>query len=206
LPWPARSAARTRASLTAPRKTLSNADRHCSSVVLEIVPGGVPPALISAPSRREKRSRAASISRPGVAGSALSAATQVTSPLAAAFRARRPAAVAAVVSVGELSTTRAPSAMRASAAANPRPRLPPVTRYTLLCSPRSMPQIPSADNAEPTIPQIPSADSAEPTIRRTPVSWPGQAIVPGRAWRAREPGRSPTGACRVVARLARAGS
>src|SRR5713101_8456181 len=63
---PLRSAARTRASRTAPRKTLSNADRQASSVVVATVPAGDPPTLISAPSRRPKRFRAAAISRPRV--------------------------------------------------------------------------------------------------------------------------------------------
>src|SRR4051812_27813905 len=49
------------------------------------VPAGVPPALISAPSTRPKRSLAAAISRPGVAGSLLSAATQLAVPAVAAF-------------------------------------------------------------------------------------------------------------------------
>src|SRR6266545_4945888 len=52
----------------------------------------VPPTLISAPSRRPKRSLAAAISRPGVAGSALSAATQMAVSAAASFGARRAAA------------------------------------------------------------------------------------------------------------------
>jgi hypothetical protein len=73
--WP-----RSRAGRTAPRKTLSNAVRHASSGVVAMVPGGVPPTLISAPSRRPKRSSAAAISRAGVAASALSAATQATRP------------------------------------------------------------------------------------------------------------------------------
>ena len=60
-----RSAARIRASRTAPRKTLSNADRHCSSVVVATVPDGDPPTLISAPSNRPNRSLAAAISLPG---------------------------------------------------------------------------------------------------------------------------------------------
>ena len=126
-PVPPSSAARTRASRMAPRKTLSNADRHASSVVVATVPGGDPPTLISAPSRRPKRSRAAATSRPGVAGSALSATIQAATP-AAASGARRATADAAVASCGALSSTRAPSATSACAAANPRPRLPPVTR------------------------------------------------------------------------------
>jgi hypothetical protein len=64
-PAPPRSAARIRASRTAPRNTLSNADRHASSVVVATVPDGDPPTLISAPSRRPNRSLAAAISRPG---------------------------------------------------------------------------------------------------------------------------------------------
>jgi hypothetical protein len=106
--------------------------------VSETVPGGVPPVLISAPSRPEKRLRAAAISRLGVSGSLLSAATQVTALVRAASSPSLAAAAAAVASRGELSTIRAPSATSASAAANPRPRLPPVTRYTLSRSPRSM--------------------------------------------------------------------
>ena len=107
-------------------------------MVPETVLTGVPPALISAPSSREKRCRAAAISRSGVPGSPLSAATQVTASVRAAFSARRAAAAEAVASRGELITIRAPSATSASAVANPRPRLPPVTRYTLSRSPRSM--------------------------------------------------------------------
>jgi hypothetical protein len=92
------------------------------------VPAGVPPTLISAPSRRPKRSLAAAISRPGVAGSALSATTQAAVSAAAPCCVRRVAAAAAVAWWGALSTTRAPSVTSAWAAANPRPRLPPVTR------------------------------------------------------------------------------
>jgi hypothetical protein len=134
---PARPDARTRASRTAPRKTVSNADRHASSAVAATVPPGDPPTLISAPSRRPKRSLAAVISWPGAAGSALSATAQATAPGAASC-VRRAAAAAAVVSCGALSSTRAPSATSAWAAANPRPRLPPVTRYTLSRNPRSI--------------------------------------------------------------------
>ena len=61
----------------------SNADRHASSAVVATVPGGDPPTLISAPSRRPKRSLAAAISRSGVAGSALSATTQARASAAA---------------------------------------------------------------------------------------------------------------------------
>ena len=43
-----------------------------------------------------------------------------------------------VDSLGPLRSTRAPSATSTWAAANPRPRLPPVTRYTRSCKPRSM--------------------------------------------------------------------
>jgi hypothetical protein len=50
-------------------------------------PGEDPPTLISAPSRRPKRSRAAAMSRPGVSGSALSATIQAALSAAAfAFR------------------------------------------------------------------------------------------------------------------------
>ena len=78
LPAPLRSAVSTRASRTAPRNTLSNAVRQASSSVVAIVPGGDPPTLISAPSKRPNRSRAAAISRAGVSGSALSATAQAT--------------------------------------------------------------------------------------------------------------------------------
>ena len=84
-----------------------NADRHASSVVVATVPAGVPPTLISLPSGRPRRSLAAAISRPGVAGSLLSAATQLAVPAVAAFCARRAAAAEAVASWGPLSTTRA---------------------------------------------------------------------------------------------------
>ena len=128
-PSEARSAASTRASRTAPRNTLSNADRQASSPVSATVPPGDPPTLISAPSRRPNRSRAAVISSPGAAGSALSTTAQATAPDPASG-VRRAAAAAAVLWCGALSSTRAPSATRARPAANPRPRLPPVTRYT----------------------------------------------------------------------------
>jgi hypothetical protein len=58
----------------------------------------------------------------------LSAMTHAAGSAAAAFCARRATADEAVPSCGALSTTRAPSATSACAAANPRPRLPPVTR------------------------------------------------------------------------------
>jgi hypothetical protein len=70
---PARQAARARASRTAPRKTLSNADRHASSLLSAMVPPGDPPTLIS---------------WPGAAGSALSATAQVASPGAASWARR----------------------------------------------------------------------------------------------------------------------
>ena len=92
---PLRSAARTRASRTAPRKTLSNVDRHASSPAVAMVPAGGPPTLISAPSRRPKRSRAALISWPGAAGLALSATIQAAVPDAASWPMR--AAFAAMI-------------------------------------------------------------------------------------------------------------
>ena len=131
------AAASVRASRTAPRKTLSNADRHASSVVVAMVPGGDPPTLMSAPSTPPNRSLATAISRSGVPGSALSATTQATASGDAESCVRRAVADDAVASCGALSTTRAPSATSTSAAANPRPRLPPVTMYTLSRSPRS---------------------------------------------------------------------
>ena len=48
------SAARTCPRRTAPRKTLSKAARHASSVVLATLPVGVPPTLTSAPSMRPR--------------------------------------------------------------------------------------------------------------------------------------------------------
>jgi hypothetical protein len=103
---PPRSTASTRASRTAPRKTLSNADRHASSSVSATVPPGDPPTLINAPSRRPKRSRAAVISWLGAAESALSAMAQAAAPGVASC-VRRAAAAAAVLSWGALGSTRA---------------------------------------------------------------------------------------------------
>jgi hypothetical protein len=71
--------------------------------------------------------------------------------------------------LGELSTIRAPSAMSASAAANPRPRLPPVTTYTLSRSPRSM---------QPRA----RREGVNPKIRRCQVPLRGQAV--DRTWMA----------------------
>ena len=106
------AAASARLSRTAPRKTLPNAACQASSGVSAAVPPGGPPTLISAPSSRPNSSRAALISRPGVAGSALSAATPTARP-----GPRAPAARAVAAASRPLTTTRAPSATRASAAA-----------------------------------------------------------------------------------------
>ena len=117
------AAASARLSRTAPRKTLPNAACQASSGVSAAVPPGGPPTLISAPSRRPNSARAAPISWSGVAGSALSAAIPTARP-----RPRTPAARVAAAPSRPLTTTRAPSATRASAVAYPSPRLPPVTR------------------------------------------------------------------------------
>ena len=50
------SPARTRARRTAPRKTASNAEDHCSSVIPRTPPRGGPPTLTRAPSSRPQRS------------------------------------------------------------------------------------------------------------------------------------------------------
>ena len=106
------SAASARLSRTAPRKMLLKAACQASSETSVADPGGGPPTLISAPSRRVNSSRAAAISRPGVAGSALSAATPTARPGPSAC-----AAPAAAPASRPLTTTRAPSATSASAAA-----------------------------------------------------------------------------------------
>ena len=112
-------------SRTAPRKTDSNADRHCSSVIALGGPGGGPPTLTSAPSSRPHRSVAAATSCSAVAGSALSAMTGSTQSSAMA---RRDAAVSSSRGPSRpVMTTCAPSATSASAVARPRPRDPPVT-------------------------------------------------------------------------------
>src|SRR5262249_1854952 len=111
-PPPASSPARTRPSLAAPRKTLSNADRQASSPVVIAVLWGGPPTLISAPSRRPNDSRAAATRRSGAPGSALPAATQAARP------APSPSAAAAAAAAPRAPpTAREPPAPRPRAAA-----------------------------------------------------------------------------------------
>ena len=116
---------------TAPRKTLSKALRHCSSDSPTAGPGGGPPTLMSAPSRRPYACSAASTSRWGASGSAASATTPV--------QPSRSAAAATACGSRADSTTCAPSCTSTSAVASPRPRDPPVTRNALPASPRSIP-------------------------------------------------------------------
>src|SRR5690349_7144924 len=132
-PSPSASPA-SRASRTAPRNTLSNAARQASSPTSMTAPPGGPPTLISTPSRRPKASREAASSRAAASGSPLSAVIPTAWP-----GPPRPAAASATAEASRaLSTTRAPSAASAWAVASPRPRLPPVIRYTRSRKPRSI--------------------------------------------------------------------
>src|SRR5215470_10883636 len=128
------SAPASRASRTAPRNTLSNAARQASSPTASVPPPGGPPTLISTPSRRPKASRDAASSRAAASGSPLSAVRPTAWP-----GPPRPAAASERAEASRaLSTTRAPSAASAWAVASPRPRLPPVIRYTRSRRPRSI--------------------------------------------------------------------
>ena len=99
-----------------------------------VPPPGGPPTLISTPSRRPKASRDAASSRAAASGSALSAVIPTAWP-----GPPRPAAASATAAASRaLSTTFAPSAASAWAVASPRPRLPPVIRYTRSRRPRSI--------------------------------------------------------------------
>ena len=119
-PAPARRTPRGRCGPprgTPSRTTSTSPRRTCSTPC----PSGGPPTEIRAPSSRPNASRAASMSRAGVAGSALSASTvTAASPSAAAASARESALRPEI-------TTFAPSATSTSAVARPRPRAPPVT-------------------------------------------------------------------------------
>ena len=101
---------------------VSNAVRHCSSVISETGPGGGPPTEINPPSRRPNAETANSTSRSGVAGSARSA----TTPTARSAPPSRSVAAFTRAWSREESTTRAPSATSASAVAYPSSREAPV--------------------------------------------------------------------------------
>ena len=127
---------------TAPRKTVSNDSRHCSSVTAVAGLTGGPPTEMRAPSSRLPRSRAAVTSRSAASGSALFTAIARAVPVDPRSRASAVSRSAAALTASawrEAMTTCAPSATRHSAAAKPSPRDAPVRMYTRPASPRSMP-------------------------------------------------------------------
>ena len=114
--------ANVRAARTVPKNTVSNAARHCSSVILAAVPRAGPPTEISAPSNRPNRRTAVSASSPGAAGSARSAAM----PTAEFAPPNDEAAARTCPASRDDTTTLAPSATSACAVAKPSPREAPV--------------------------------------------------------------------------------